>query len=209
LTATASVWKDRRMRGPVDVVGALLVAAACSGPPTDSATPIGAGAGAGAGSGTAAPTTGSGTAAPTTGAAADPSAVRIPSPVPSGDIRITYACSHSAKPFGSTHWSQTTVFDLATGRATTDRSEGDDDDPDKTRSTHVETILPPERVATIRASLAKVLAGGPYRPDVPVPEGVSCTLSLWVPGEKAFFTIEKATTADPDAVSQLVRDLGS
>jgi hypothetical protein len=186
------------MRG---MVGALVLGVtACSGPTSD--TPVSSGTGAGAGATTAA------TPVPVD----DLDAVRIPSPVPAGEVRITYACRHSARPFGTAHWSQTTVFEPATGRATVDRAEGDDADPDKTRSTHVENIVAADTAAAIDAALARVLAGGPYRPERAVPEGVACTLSLWIPGEKAFFTIDKATTAQPDAVSELgklVQALGS
>jgi hypothetical protein len=191
------------MRGLVVVAVAVAAAAACSGPTTDSPTSVTTAAGA-AGSGS------DPAAAP--GADADPDAVRVPSPVPVGDVRITYTCGHSAKPFGTAHWSQTTIFDSASGRATIDRAEGDDADPDKTRNTHVETVLDDDKAAAIRAALARVLAGGPYRPERALPEGIACTLSLWVPGEKAFFTIDKSTTAEPDAVSELgklVQALGS
>ena len=61
-------------------------------------------------------------------------------------------------------------------------------------------------MTAINAAVEKVLRGGPYKPEYPVPEGTPCTLVIQANG-KEVFKLEKAATDNPDDVSELVRTL--
>ena len=54
---------------------------------------------------------------------------------------------------------------------------------------------------------AKVLAGGPYEPEYPVPEGVSCHVTLSGATGDPFFQIDKAKRERKDAVNDLLNAL--
>src|SRR5688572_29677403 len=102
--------------------------------------------------------------------------VAIPSPIPTGDIIVMHACSHSMQPFGTGYWSSSTTADLVRRELVTARAEGDTADPGATKqSKHVNSLAQSD-VTRIRAALDGVLRGGPYEELHAVPEGIVCTL---------------------------------
>ena len=55
----------------------------------------------------------------------------------------------------------------------------------------------------ISDNVDRVLAGGPYRAELPPPGAAGCTLII-EKGDRKLLAIEKADTKEPDAVSELV-----
>jgi hypothetical protein len=70
----------------------------------------------------------------------------------------------------------------------------------------VVTDVDAARVAVIDAAVAKVLAGGHFEPEYPVPEGTPCKLVISA-NHTQVFAIDKAYTKQADAVSALVQAL--
>ena len=126
---------------------------------------------------------------------------------------IAFVCSHSDMPFGNGSQMQMAVYDL--DRATWTKDSADtpstkDDKPpgpDGTKVEHSIGKLSPAKVQLIRAAVAKVLAGGPYEPEFPVPEGVSCHVTLSGATGDPFFRIDKAKREKKDAVNDLLNAL--
>ena len=128
-----------------------------------------------------------------------------------GPYVVHYDCFHSDAPFGKGSQYRNQAFDLGAKTYTHQFYErsGEVDAPDKPEP----PIPPPEtkpladdHVAKINAAVEKVLSGGPYKPEYPVPEGTPCTLVINA-GTKEVFKIDKAAADEPDAVSELVRTL--
>ena len=122
-------------------------------------------------------------------------------------------CSHSDMPFGNGSQMQMAVYDLDRATWTKDSantpSTKDDKPPgpDGTQLEHSIGKLSPGKVDLIRAAVAKVLAGGPYEPEYPVPEGVSCHVTLSGATGDPFFQIDKAKRERKDAVNDLLNAL--
>jgi hypothetical protein len=135
--------------------------------------------------------------------------------VPPGPYVVAYDCFHSDMPFGKGAQTNNRSYDLG-ARTLTSLSyalKGDEDehpprpgdvDPRKTPPTI--TVITPEHAAQIDAAVVRVLAGGHFEPENPVPEGTPCTLTITANG-KQLFTIEKAYTKQADAVTALVQAL--
>jgi hypothetical protein len=124
-------------------------------------------------------------------------------PFPAGPYTVRYACLHKDEPFGNDWQSRDQSFDLGARTFTQQSFERSDEvpPPPETRP------LAADRVVAINAAVEKVLSGGPYKPEFPVPEGTPCTLTITGPGGKSLFKIEKAAAENPDAVSDLVSTL--
>ena len=139
---------------------------------------------------------------------ADPSMVAVPQPVAPGPYVIAYDCSHSNMPFGKGGWYRNQSIDLGTNKWTilevTITGE-DEDRPGGPPPPPPPTVTPvsgPVKVQ-IATTLDRVLGGGPYRPEYPVPEGVPCRLTVSAAGA-VVFAIDKADTKEADLVSELV-----
>ena len=130
--------------------------------------------------------------------------------IASGPYVVHYDCFHSDAPFGTGEQFRNQSFDLGAktySRQFYEQSGGD--------VTHEAPPPPPPpetkpladgHVAKINAAVEKVLRGGPYKPEYPVPEGTPCTLVI-TKGDQELFKIDKAAADEPDAVSELVRTL--
>ncbi len=132
-------------------------------------------------------------------------------------------------PWGNGSQYQTTVYDLDAATLThdsTDTPNRKDDAPsppprlpgagagsaagsadDGVKRQHSTTKLDPAKIATLRAAVSTVLAGGPYEPEYPPSEGVSCNLSLAAAAGEPFFVIDKAQRSRKDAVNALLNAL--
>jgi len=150
--------------------------------------------------------------------------IAIPANHPMTGIVISNHCSLSPHPPSTFFWSHLTSYDLDAGTWTSERREGHDrpsstppiptmpgdppaPDPDAPKVETANGVLPADRIATIRARLAELLAGGPYPPKYPFSGGSRCTLSLAAKGQPPFFSIDRADTSTDDAVTRLVAAL--
>ena len=152
------------------------------------------------------------------------SGVAVP-PNPPAISVIGDACVHSNMPWGDGVQRQSRIVDLDAGTITFDSSDTPNTPkggpvplppppprghaglaPDAAPAPRARVVaLPPARIATIRAAVATLLAGGPYEPELPPSEGTPCTLTLAAAGAaQPFFTIDKAFRANKDAVSALL-----
>jgi hypothetical protein len=134
-----------------------------------------------------------------------------PKPIAPGPYTVRYDCFHSDQPFGNGSQYRNQSFDLGARTYTRQFYEltGDEPPPDKPEPPPPPPETKPlaaERVAAINAAVEKVLRGGPYKPEYPVPEGTPCTLVI-LSGDRELYKIEKAAADEPDAVSELVRTL--
>jgi hypothetical protein len=127
--------------------------------------------------------------------------------IPPGPYTVRYDCFHSNEPFGKGSQTRNQAFDLGARTYTRHFYEQVE------VSNEVRPLPPPEtqplsgdRVTAINAAVEKVLRGGPYKPEYPVPEGAPCHLVI-SSGPKELFKIDKAYTKEPDAVSELVGTL--
>jgi len=134
-------------------------------------------------------------------------------PIPPGPYTVRYDCFHSDQPFGSGSQYRNQAFDLGARTYTRQFYELSGEEPAPNQPEPSQTPPPPEtrplaaeRVLAINAAVEKVLRGGPYKQELPVPEGTPCTLVITA-GPKEVFKIEKAAADEPDAVSELVRTL--
>ena len=156
------------------------------------------------------------------------SAIRVPANPPPV-ARITFTCSHSNMPWGNGSQYQSTVYDLDAATVThdsTDTPNRKDDAPrpppqlpgsgagsgagsadDGVTQHHSTAKLDPEKVTKLRAAVAAVLAGGPYEPEYPPSEGISCDLALAATTGAPFFVIDKAQRDRKDAVNSLLNAL--
>ena len=122
-------------------------------------------------------------------------------------------CTHSDMPFGNGSQLWMSVYDLDRAIWTKDSSSTpntkDDKPPglDGTKVEHSNGTLSPAKIVLIRAALAKVLAGGPYEPEYPVPEGISCHVALSGATGAPFFQVDKARREQKDAVNDLLNAL--
>jgi hypothetical protein len=147
--------------------------------------------------------------------------IRVP-PNPPAVAMITFECSHSDMPFGNGSQYSSTVYNLETATWTSDRANtpstkepeppppppGSKDAPkDRTKREHSTGAIPPAKVALLRAAVAKVLSGGPYEPEYPVPEGISCHLALAAAAAAPFLVVDKANRENKDAVNDLLNAL--
>jgi len=147
--------------------------------------------------------------------------IAIPANHPTSGIVISNHCSLSPHPPSTFFWSHLTSYDLDAGTWTSERREGHDrpsatppiptnpgdpaaPDPDAPKLETANGVLPADRIATIRARLAELLAGGPYPPKYPYSGGSRCTLSLAAKGQPPFFSIDRADREIQDAVTALV-----
>jgi hypothetical protein len=126
---------------------------------------------------------------------------------------IAYACFHSDQPFGHGQQDRKVAYDLAaaTRTETNDNVVNADGPPlepgTKTKDTHtrVVTKLAPARVDALRTAANEVASGGPYKEEIPVSEGTSCTLTLADPKGAVFFTIVKSNPKIDDAATRLLK----
>lgn len=130
-------------------------------------------------------------------------------PIAHGPYVVHYDCFHSDAPFGKGSQYRNQAFDLGAKTYTrqfyekTGETPEQPDQPPPPPETHP---LANDHVVKINAAVEKVLRGGPYKPEYPVPEGTPCTLVINA-GDKEVFKIDKAAADEPDAVSELVRTL--
>ena len=132
-------------------------------------------------------------------------------PIAAGPYVVHYDCFHSDAPFGKGSQYRNQAFDLGARTYTSQFYErsGDVEAPDKPEPPippPVTKALADDHVVAINAAVEKVLRGGPYKPEYPVPEGTPCTLEITA-NDKQVFKIDKAAADEPDAVSELVRTL--
>jgi hypothetical protein len=128
-------------------------------------------------------------------------------PVPPGPYTVRYDCFHSNQPFSKGSQYRNQSFDLGARTYTRQFYELTGEESTQPELPPPETRpLAGDRVTSINAAVEKVLRGGPYKPEYPVPEGTPCTLLISA-GPKELFKIEKAEADEPDAVSELVRTL--
>ena len=132
---------------------------------------------------------------------------RPPKAVPPGPYTVRYDCFHSNEPFAKGSQYRNQSFDLGARTYTRHYYEltGEEEEPPKLPDPETRPLAG-DRVTAINAAVEKVLRGGPYNPEYPVPEGTPCTLIISA-GPKELFKIEKADAEEPDAVSELVRTL--
>jgi hypothetical protein len=135
----------------------------------------------------------------------------VPSPVPSGNIIASYACSHSEQPWGTGWWQESTTVDLARGEWSWVKTEGNDatadappDQAEGPKSETDERPLDAASAARVAKALQEVLDGGPYPRIYPPSEGISCALTLRVGDAEPFFTVERAEPGKPDEVTALI-----
>jgi len=136
-------------------------------------------------------------------------------PPPVGSV--AFVCNHSDEPFGNGSFMTMTVYDLDRGTWTLDsattpstkerRVPTAPGDPSDTVTKHAMGKIAPAKLEPLRAAAAKVLTGGPYEPEFPVPEGISCHVTLADAKGNAFFEIEKAHNDKKDAVNDLLTAL--
>ena len=131
----------------------------------------------------------------------DPSLRAVVRPVPPGPYSVSYDCDHSNAPFGTGGDVNHQTLDLGAKTRTTLAYQYTD-----------EPVAPPPPVvgnvsATLVAMTAdavdRVLAGGPYKAELPPSEGTACVLTI-AKGPQKLLVIEKADAKQPDAVSELV-----
>ena len=128
-------------------------------------------------------------------------------PITAGPYTVRYDCFHSNEPFGKGSQYRNQSFDLGARTYTRHYYELTGEESEKPQLPPPETRpLAGDRVTAINAAVEKVLRGGPYKPEYPVPEGTPCTLLISA-GPQELFKIEKADADEPDAVSELVRTL--
>jgi len=130
-------------------------------------------------------------------------------PIPVGPYVVHYDCFHSDEPFGKGSQYRNTTYDLGAATLASQSYElsgevGPTAPPPPPQPTI--TPLAPSRVVRIEAAVKAVLRGGPYKPELPGPEGTPCTLKIEADGREVF-TLEKAATEQPDLTTDLVRAL--
>ncbi len=123
-------------------------------------------------------------------------------------------CSHSDMPFGNGSQMSMSVYDLDRATWTMDsvntpstKHDESPPPPETTKREHSNGKIAPAKVELLRAAVAKVLAGGPYEPEYPVPEGISCHMTLSGATGDPFFQIDKANREQKDAVNDLLNAL--
>lgn len=136
---------------------------------------------------------------------------------PAGPYHIRYSCFHSDQPFGPGEQQSELVIDLgAKTRSLLETSRTDAPGatppprvapPPDAAPVPTVTRLSDATAAAIASAAQRVLAGGPYKPELPVPEGTSCTLSITQADGAKLFEIDKSRTEQADAVSELVQAL--
>ena len=123
-------------------------------------------------------------------------------PIAPGPYVVHYDCFHSDEPFGHGTQSRNTTYDL--GRKTVTllawETKGDElaAPPDQKPSEPPKPVvseLGSAHLARLEAAVAKVLSGGPYKPEYPVPEGTPCTLLVEAAGAEVF-KLEKDAATD-------------
>jgi hypothetical protein len=117
-------------------------------------------------------------------------------PVPPGPYRVTYGCSQPTAS-GKIGAGSAEMLDLGAMTRTTL--------PDGPQTLDAPAVanVSPSLVAMISDNVDRVLAGGPYRAELPAPGAVGCTLTI-EKGEQKLLVIEKSDTKEHDAVSELV-----
>ena len=142
-------------------------------------------------------------------AAADTAKVAVQHPVPPGPYVVEYNCFHSDMPWGKGSQFDNRSYDLAAKKATAvaGRDDGVPKPEPAPAPKPVVTKLSDERVQKLAAAVAKVLAGGPYAPELPVPEGSPCRLTIYGDKHAVAFAIDKAYTRQADDVTALVKQL--
>jgi hypothetical protein len=129
-------------------------------------------------------------------------------PIPPGPYTVRYDCFHSDQPFGNGSQYRNQAFDLGARTYTRQFYELTGEPTDESLPIPAPETRPlaADHATKINAAVEKVLRGGPYKPEYPVPEGTPCTLLIQAAG-KELFKIEKAAADNPDEVSELVRTL--
>jgi len=125
---------------------------------------------------------------------ADPMMRAVVHPVPPGPYKVSYACRQPSASGKSSDTSET----LDLGAMTRTTSTG----PETLDAPPVANVSP-TLVAMISDNVNRVLAGGPYRAELPAAGAAGCTL-LIAKGDQKLLEIEKASTNEKDAVSELV-----
>jgi hypothetical protein len=130
--------------------------------------------------------------------------------VPAGPYVVHYDCFHSDQPFGTGSQYRNVAYDLGAKKVTLVAWETKGNDmaaPPPAEAppppTPVVSELGAAHVARMEEAVGKVLRGGPYKPEYPVPEGTPCTLRIEAAGTEVF-KLEKADTTEKDAASELV-----
>jgi len=120
---------------------------------------------------------------------------------------------------GQQSWSVTYDLDAATLTRTTDETPNSPDGqhgppplpgsdaPDPGKHEKIMKPLGADVVATMRTGAAKVLAGGPYEPEYPVPEGTPCTLEIIGADATILLRVDKASQQKKDAANAFIQTL--
>ena len=110
--------------------------------------------------------------------------------VPPGPYVIRYDCFHSDQPFGPGNQIRNQSFDLGRKVRTTLAYEYSSDPLPAGASAvprvPVDAPIADDKVKRLEAAVVKVLSGGPYKPEYPVPEGTPCDLAISAAGTEVF-----------------------
>lgn len=131
----------------------------------------------------------------------DPAQRAVVRPVPPGPYTVTYDCDHSNAPFGKGGEVNHQTLDLGAKTRTT-LAYNYTDQP-LAPPPPVVANASPALVAMLGDTVDRVLAGGPYKAELPPSEGTACVLTI-AKGPQKLLVIEKAGAKEPDAVSELV-----
>jgi len=120
-----------------------------------------------------------------------------------GPYIVAYDCSHMNAPFGEGGAVFRISYDLGAKTASTLSYEYGKEGPTAIKHVPVVKVLAAEKKATLEAAIGKVLGGGPFKPEYPVPEGTSCFLRIAAAGA-AVFEVEKSNPQLHDAATDLI-----
>lgn len=131
----------------------------------------------------------------------DPMQRAVARPVPPGPYTVSYDCDHSNAPFGKGGDVDHQTLDLGAKTRTTLAYNYTDAPiaPPPPVVANASTAL----VAMVSDNVDRVLAGGPYKAELPPSEGTACVLTI-AKGAQKLLVIDKAATKEKDAVSDLV-----
>ena len=127
--------------------------------------------------------------------------------IPVGPYIVLYECSHSMEPWGRGGAVRNIKVDLAAKQQELLDYEYSGEPTPTPEPEHkpVVTPLTDSRVAAIQSAVVAALSGGPYKQELPVPEGTPCTLTIRDTTARELLRLEKAYTKEPDAASELVK----
>lgn len=140
-------------------------------------------------------------------AAAPIDAAVVADAMPKGPYVVAYDCSHMNAPFGEGGSVYRITYDL--GEKTVETLSYSYGKEGGTAIKHQPTLrtVAPTRIAQLEAAIQKVLSGGPFKPEYPVPEGTRCYLRIAAHGASVF-DLEKSNPQLKDPATDLIKLLG-